>query len=178
MIPPTTSRWWSTAYDVSLVVAVNDLGLLADGSVTLIWPGGEETIVSGDLQPGTPWRPCDEKLVPRHGIYPADYTTVPIFNTGSPTTDSAAEILAGDTVEIEVVIVGADGLEVHFDAIAQGFKMKKETEVCYGVVNPSGHDVTVILGEAVEAECPAVTVDKSADISRLRAPWTVTPWAE
>jgi len=154
-----------TAYDVSLVVAVNDLGLLADGSVTLIWPGGEETIVSGDLQPGTPWRPCDEKLVPRHGIYPADYTTVPIFNTGSPTTDPAAEILAGDTVEIEVVIVGADGLEVHFDAIAQGFKMKKETEVCYGVVNPSGHDVTVILGEAVEAECPAVTVDKSADIT-------------
>jgi len=149
-----------TAYDVSLVVAVNDPSLL--DSITLIWPD-ESTMEVGPLQSGTPTRPCDGKYVPRHGVYPADYTTVAIFSTGSPTTDPAAEILAGNTVEIDVEIVGQDGLEVHFDVIAQGFKIKKGIAKCYGVVNPSGHDVTVILGEAVEAECPAVTIDKSAD---------------
>jgi hypothetical protein len=151
-----------TAYDVSLVVAVNNPDLL--DSFILEWPDGS-TMEVGDLQFGTPTRPCDGKYVPRHGVYPAEYTTVPIFSTGSPPdpADPAAEIPAGDTVEINVEVVGQDGLEIHFDVIAQGFKIKKEIAECYGVVNPSGHDVTVILGEAVEAECPAVTIDKSAD---------------
>jgi uncharacterized repeat protein (TIGR01451 family) len=150
-----------TAYDVSLVVAVNDPGLL--DSIILEWPDGSTREV-GDLQPGTPTRPCDGKYVPRHGVYPADYTTVPIFSTASPPdpADPAAQIAYGETVEIEVLIVGADGLKVHFDVIAQGFKIKKGNAECYGVVNPSGHDVTVILGDAVDADCPSVTIKKSA----------------
>ena len=144
-----------TAYDVSLVVAVNDLTLL--GSVTLIWPDTEETVIDAeDLQYGTPTIPCG-KNVPGHGIYPTDFTTRSVRNI-----DSIDEIEPGDTVEIEVVIAGDDGLKVHFDAIAEGRKVRKEIEVCYGVVNPSGHDVTVILGEIV-AECPAVTINKSAN---------------
>ena len=145
-----------TAYDVSLVVAVNDPDLLT--SVTLEWPDGEETIDLEDLQFDIPTRPCDGKYLPRHGVYPADFTTVSILNA-----DSVAEIEPGEKVFIDVVVDGQDGLEVHFDVIAQGFKIKKGNAECYGVVNPSGHDVTVVLGEAVEAECPAVTIDKSAD---------------
>jgi uncharacterized repeat protein (TIGR01451 family) len=147
-----------TASAVSLVVAVNDKTLL--GSVTLVWPDvGVTEIVAKDLQPGTPDLLCEGgKDIPRHGVYPADFTTVSFFEA-----DSIAEIGPGEIVEIEVMIVGDDGLEVHFDVIAEGHKMKKGNDVCYGVVNPSGHDVTVILGEAVEAECPAVTIDKSAN---------------
>jgi len=146
-----------TASLVSLVVAVNDKTLL--GSVTLLWPNGDVTeIVAADLYPGTPTLPCDGKNVPRHGIYPTDFTTVSVLNI-----DSIDEIEPGETVEIWVEVVGDDGLEVHFDAIAQGFKVKKDTEVCFGVVNPSGHDVTVILGEIGDADCPDVEIEKSAN---------------
>jgi len=147
-----------TAYDVSLVVAVNDPDLLGDGSVTLVWPGGEKTILLGDLQPGTPTRPCDLREIPRHSVFPAFFTTVPIYSA-----NPIAEIAPGDTVRMDVEVVGQDGLEVHFDVIAQGFKIKRGNAECYGVVNPSGHDVTVILGDTVDTECPAVTIDKSAN---------------
>jgi hypothetical protein len=46
--------------------------------------------------------------------------------------------------------------------IAEGHKVKRDTSVCYGVVNPSGHDVTVVLGDSVDAECPVITINKSA----------------
>jgi len=147
-----------TAFDVSLVVAVNDPALL--GGVTLIWPDGEETLIDAtSLQPGTPTLPCDGKDVPRHGVYPTDFTTVSVRNV-----DSIDEIEPGGMVEVEVEVVGDDGLEVHFDAIAAGHKVKKEEVVCFGVVNPSGHDVTLILGngDTGDDECPALTIDKSA----------------
>lgn len=147
-----------TATDASLVVAVNDPTLL--GGITLIWPDGEETSIDGaSLQFGTPTLPCDGKDVPRHGVYPADFTTVSVRNH-----DSINEIEPGGMVEIEVEVVGDDGLEAHFDAIAAGHKVKKETVVCYGVVNPSGHDVTVVLGggETGDEDCPELTVKKSA----------------
>jgi len=147
-----------TASLVSLVVAVmNNPDLL--GSITLGWPDGSTTVtVIGDLQHGTPTRPCDLREIPRHSIYPADFTTIQIANAGG-----IDEIEPGGTVEIEVVIVGDDGLKVHFDVIAEGHKVKRGIEECYGVVNPSGHDVTVVLGDTGEVECPAVTIDKSAD---------------
>ena len=145
-----------TATLVSLVVAVNNPDLLS--SITLDWPDGSTTItVVEDLQFGTPTRPCDGKDVPGHGVYPADFTTVSIANA-----DSIDEIEPGGTVVIEVEIVGDDGLEVHFDVIAEGHKVKRDTSVCYGVVNPSGHDVTVVLGDSVDAECPVITINKSA----------------
>lgn len=146
------------ASDVSLVVAVNDTTLL--GAVTLVWPDGEETLIeAASLQPGTPTLPCDGSDVPRHGVYPTDFTTVPVHNI-----DSIGEIGPGESVEVEVEVVGSDGLTVHFDVIAAGHKVKKETVVCYGVVNPPGHDVTVVLGQGDigDEECPAVKIKKSA----------------
>ena len=150
-----------TASDVSLVVAVNDKALF--GGVTLIWPDGEVTsIVAADLQFGTPTLPCDGKDVPGHGVFPADFTTTSVFND-----DSADEIEPGGRVVIEVEVVGDDGLEVHFDAIASGQRVRGQTEVCFGVVNPSGHDVTVILGETGDSECPALTIKKSANTTSV-----------
>ena len=149
-----------TAKMVSLVVAVNNPGLL--GSVTLGWPDidPEETVITvANLIYGTPTLLCEEgKNIPRHGIYPTHFTTVSARNI-----DSIAEIVPGVPLEIEVKVVGDDGLEVHFDVIAEGHKIKRGNDVCYGVVNPSGHDVTVILGETAETECPAVTINKSAE---------------
>jgi uncharacterized repeat protein (TIGR01451 family) len=141
---------------VSLVVAVNDSSLL--GGVTLTWPDGTVTPVDADgLQYGTPTIPCDGNRVPGHGVYPTDFTTVPALNE-----DSLQEIEAGGQIEIQVEVVGDDGLEVHFDAIAQGTKIKRGAEVCYGVVNPSGHCVTVIFGDGGATECPDIDVEKTA----------------
>lgn len=140
---------------VSLVVAVNDSSLL--GGVTLTWPDGSATTVdAAGLQYGTPTIPCDGNRVPGHGIYPTDFTTVPALNE-----DSLQEIEPGGQIEIQVEVVGDDGLEVHFDAIAQGTKIKRGAEVCYGVVNPSGHCVTVVFA-AETAECPHLDVEKTA----------------
>jgi uncharacterized repeat protein (TIGR01451 family) len=152
-----------TATDVSLVVAVNDTALL--GGITLIWPDGEEaSIDAASLQFGTPTLPCDGKDVPRHGVYPADFTTVSVRNN-----DSIDEIEPGGRIEIEVEVIGDDGLEAHFDAIAAGHKVKKETVVCFGVVNPSGHDVTVVLGrgDTGDDECPELTIKKSASTNEV-----------
>ena len=144
-----------TATAVSLVVAVNDPDLLS--SIALGWPDDSTSIVE-NLQFGTPTLLCEDgKNIPRHGIYPTFFTTVSIFNAGSN-----AEIEPGGSVVIEVEIAGEDGLEVHFDVIAEGHKVKRDTTVCYGVVNPSGHDVTAVLGDAVDAECPEITINKSA----------------
>ena len=140
---------------VSLVVAVNDSSLL--GGVTLTWPDGTVTTVDADgLQYGTPTIPCDGKRVPGHGIYPTDFTTDPAHNG-----DGGQEIEPGEQIEIGVEVTGDDGLEVHFDAIAQGTKIKRGAEVCYGVVNPSGHCVTVVFA-ADTGECPHVDVEKTA----------------
>jgi len=141
---------------VSLVVAVNDPSLLEQ--VILSWPDeSTDTIEPGGLQYGTPTVPCDGKRVPGHGIYPTDFTTVPARNA-----DGAQEIEPGGQIEIQVEVVGEDGLEVHFDAIAQGTKIKRGAEVCYGVVNPSGHCVTVVFSDAGAADCPNIAVEKTA----------------
>ena len=144
------------ATDVLLALVVNDVALFT--SATLTWPDGDMTVEAADLQFGTPTRPCDERAMPRHSWYPGDFTTVMI----------AEELGAGEIVEIEVIIEGTDGLEVHFDGMAQGSKEKKGITVCYGAVNPSGHDVTAVLGEGGgddEDDCPEVEITKSADVT-------------
>jgi hypothetical protein len=144
------------ATDVLLAMVVNDIDLFT--SVNLVWPDGDETVEAADLQYGTPTRPCDGRAMPRHSWYPGDFTTVPI----------ALELGAGETVEIDVVIEGMDGLEVHFDGMASGSKEKRGVTTCYGVVNPSGHDVTAVLGErggGGEDDCPEVEITKSADVT-------------
>jgi hypothetical protein len=143
------------ATDVLLALVVNDPDLFT--SVAITWPDGDETVEVEDLQPGTPTQECDGKAIPRHSWFPGDFTTVRI----------ADELGAGEIVEIDVVIEGMDGLEVHFDGMATGSKVKRGLEVCYSVVNPAGHDVTAVLGDpgGEEDDCPDVEITKSADVT-------------
>ncbi len=132
----------NTAYETSLIVAVNDVSLL--GSVML-----DGTPVES-YSYGVPEMPCTLTSIPRHGRYPSEFAVVAL-----------GDIAEGDLVAIEVEIAGDPGLEVHFDAVAYGQKEKKESVECYGVVNPSGHHVTAIVPADVEPTCPDVSIEKS-----------------
>jgi uncharacterized repeat protein (TIGR01451 family) len=144
----------NTAYGVSLVVAVNDPSLLTE--VTLIIEGGASvSLVGAPFETGIPTMPCSGSTIPPHGTYPAQFTTVELF-----------DIAPGQSVVIEASVQGESGFELHFDATARGVKQAGRSEKCYDVVNPSGHDVTVRLVAAVdpepEPECPAVSIEKTA----------------
>jgi hypothetical protein len=132
----------NTAYEVALIVAVNDMSLL--GSIVL--DGSSIEIDSF----GVPEMPCTLSSIPPHGRYPSDFAEVAL-----------EDIAEGDEVAIEVEIDGSPGLEVHFDAVAYGQKQKKESIECYGVVNPSGHHVTAIVPAEVEPTCPELSIEKS-----------------
>ncbi len=132
----------NTAYEVALIVAVNDMSLL--GSIVL-----DGTSIEIDSY-GVPEMPCTLSSIPPHGRYPADFAVVEL-----------GEIAEGDVAAIEVEVAGDPGLEVHFDAVALGWKQKKETTECYDVVNPSGHHVTAIVPAEVGPTCPDVSIEKS-----------------
>jgi hypothetical protein len=132
----------NTAYETELIVAVNDLSLL--GSIML---DGTPVVIDSY---GVPEMPCTFRSIPPHGKYPSDFGTLAL-----------GDIAEGDAVVIEVEIDGSPGLEVHFDAVAYGQKEKKESFVCYDVVNPSGHHVTAIVPDEVEPDCPDVSIEKS-----------------
>jgi hypothetical protein len=132
----------NTAYEVALIVAVNDLSLL--GSVLL---DGAPVVFEFY---GVPVTPCTLSSIPRHGRYPADFASVAL-----------EDIAEGDASAFEVEIAGEPGLQVHFDAVALGWRQKKESMECYDVVNPSGHHVTAIVPADVEPTCPDVSIEKS-----------------
>jgi len=132
----------NTADDAALIVAVNDTSLLV--SITL---NGNGVMINAY---GIPEMPCTGSSIPPHGRYPSDFALVDL-----------GAIEEGEAVAFEVQIAGDPGLEVHFDAVARGWKQKKETTECYDVVNPSGHHVTAIVPTAAEPSCPDVSIDKS-----------------
>jgi uncharacterized repeat protein (TIGR01451 family) len=138
-----------TAEGVLLVVAVNDLELLTSASFTLD-DGTEYTLDPESVQSGFPELPCSLAPMPPHGIYPSDFA---LFELG--------DIGAGEAVAVAVAIEGEPGLQVHFDAMARGEKQTGRSTKCYDVVNPFGHDVTVLLPEVAAAECE-VSIEKSA----------------
>ncbi len=157
----------NTAYGVYLAFAVNDVELFDSAALTL--PDG--TVVSigaDDLQGGTPTQPCSGSPMPPHGVYPAEFTTVALG-------DLAAEEIA----EIAIDIVGDEGLEAHFDAIAIGYKANGQGVVrCYDVVNPFGHGVTVAFGGSGEGDCHQIEVSKEASATGVdlddQAEFTIT----
>jgi uncharacterized repeat protein (TIGR01451 family) len=139
----------NTAYDAYLLVAVNDPGLLVSGTIAL--PEG-----SIDLDPamwvyGTPTSDCKGKSVPPHGVFPAYYAEIAV-----------GEILVGEIVSAGVVVDGSEGLRVHFDAKAVGFKQAGPDLKCYDVLNPSGHDVTLVIDEPGTSPCHEVSIIKTA----------------
>ncbi len=138
----------NTARDVQLVVAVSDVTLLT--TVSLQVPAEIVVADGASFTFGIPTLPCGDATMPPHGVYPTDFTLVPL-----------GDIAEGQEVTVPIEVLGDPGLEVHFDAMAYGMKQAGRSEKCYSVVNPSGHDVTAVLVAEPEIDCPALTISKS-----------------
>jgi len=139
----------NTAVETFLLVAVNDPGLLVSGTVSL--PGGTVDLDPGALVYGNPTFDCDGKTVPPHGVYPAYYTEIPI-----------GDIAQGQIISAGVAVEGTEGLRVHFDAKATGYRQAGPHLKCYDVINPSGHDVTMVFDEPGTPLCHEVSISKTA----------------
>jgi uncharacterized repeat protein (TIGR01451 family) len=140
----------NTAEDSVLLVAVNDPALVVDGSIAL--PGGTVYLDSTTVWDfGIPTFDCDGKTVPPHGVYPAYFVEFPI-----------GDIAQNQIISAGVVINGLEGLRVHFDAKAMGWKQAGPNLRCYDVFNPSGHDVTMVFDEPGGSPCHEISIDKTA----------------
>lgn len=137
------------ATESMLLVAVNDPALLVSGSIAL----SGDTI---DLDPsiwtfGTPALDCKGGTVPPHSVYPAYFAEIPM-----------GDIAPGEIVSAGVVVDGIEGLRVHFDAKAVGYKQAGPNPKCYDVFNPSGHDVTMVFDEPGGTPCHEISIVKRA----------------
>jgi len=139
----------NTATETVLLVAVNDPTLFTDATITL--PGGAVTVDPGMLVNGVPSFDCSDATIPPHGIYPTDFAEVQIGDIGE-----------GEIVSAGIVVNGSEGLQVHFDAIAVGYRQAGPNVRCYDVINPSGHDVTQIFEGTGGGACEELFIDKSA----------------
>ncbi len=148
-----------TAFGVKLVVAVADPAAVS--ALELVYDGGETMVLDPNgWEVGVPTLPCSFKPMSRHGEYPAAFLTV--------TLDELTEIgdlVGGQSVEISVTVEGDEGLRVHFDAMATGWKTTGQGLKCSDVSNPSGHDVTVAdrRGGGDNDDCGRVSISKTAD---------------
>jgi uncharacterized repeat protein (TIGR01451 family) len=145
----------NTVYDAFLVFAVNDAGLFSGGSIQLA-DGSEAALDPAGLQIGTPVLPCSGHSAPRHSIYPTPFTTVFL-----------GDIAAEEVRTFEVELAGGDGLRAHFDAAGVGYRETGQGMKCYDVINPSGHDVTVVLGEGDDPPCERLEVSKQANATGI-----------
>ncbi len=139
----------NTATETTLIVAVNDPALVATGSIAL--PGGTVELDPSTWVFGIPTFGCTGKEVPPHGIYPAYFQE---FTIG--------DVAEGEIVSAGVVIDGSEGLRVHFDAKAVGYKQTGNNLRCYDVLNPSGHDVTLVIDEPGGSPCHEIAIEKTA----------------
>ncbi|RLE19051.1 MAG: hypothetical protein DRJ50_12530, partial [Actinobacteria bacterium] len=99
----------------------------------------------------TPIFDCGGKPVPPHGIYPAYFTEIAI-----------GDIDKDEIISAGVVIYGSEGLRVHFDAEAVGWKQAGPNLKCYDVFNPSGHDVSLVIDEPGTSPCHELSIIKTA----------------
>jgi hypothetical protein len=139
----------NTATDSFLIVAVNDPALFVSGSIAL--PGGPVDLDPTLWTSGTPTLDCTGTTVPPHSIFPTYFQEIAI-----------GDIAEGEIISAGVVIDGTEGLEVHFDAKAVGYKQAGNTLRCYDVFNPSGHDVTQVFDEPGGSPCHEISVEKIA----------------
>jgi len=139
----------NTAYEAALLVSVNDPGLLFSGTISL--PGLNVNLDPAIWIYGTPILDCGGKPAPPHGEYPAYYAEIAI-----------GDLAQDDIISAGVVIDGSEGLRVHFDAKAVGYKQAGPNVKCYDVFNPSGHDVTLIIDEPGTSPCHEISIAKTA----------------
>jgi uncharacterized repeat protein (TIGR01451 family) len=147
----------NTAQSVELVIAAED-----PAAVTLLQlsydGGGPMDLDPSGWDEGAPILPCSEKPMPRHGEYPAAFTTVTVDEIAG-----IGDLVGGQIVEIEVVVEGDESLRVHFDAMATGYKTTGQGTRCFDISNPPGHDVTVANGRGGEDSCGRVSISKTTE---------------
>ena len=144
------------AQGVELVIAVADH--TAVSALALSYEDGDPMVlVPSEWGVGVPALPCSEKQMPRHGGYPAAFLEVTLF-----VLTGIGDLGGGESIEIDVTVEGEDHLNVHFDAMATGYKRKGD---CFGISNPAGHDVTVAnrQGGGGDDDCGRVSITKTAD---------------
>lgn len=139
----------NTATESFLLVAVNDPALLVSGSIAL--PGGTVDLIPSMWTFGTPTLDCKGGTVPPHSVYPAYYVEI-----------SMGDIAQNEIVSAGIVVDGLEGLRVHFDAKAVGYKQAGPNLKCYDVLNPSGHDVTMVFDEPGGSPCHEISIVKRA----------------
>lgn len=149
----------NTAHGVELVIAVEKAEVI--DTLELAFEGGETMVLDPTgWEEGIPVLPCSEKPMPRHGVYPTAVSTITLESlTGID------DLVGGQSVEIEVTVEGREGLRVHFDAMATGWKTTGQGLKCFDISNPAGHDVTVAdrRGGGGNEDCGRVRISKTAD---------------
>ena len=148
----------NVAHGVVLVIAVEDPDKV--DILELVYGVQDPMALDpSEWKVGVPQLPCSEKPMPRHGEYPAAYVDVILEEL-----TEIGDLAGGESVEIEITAEGGEGLHVHFDAMATGWKTTGQGPKCSDVVNPSGHDVTVASRRGGGGdECGRVTISKTAD---------------
>jgi uncharacterized repeat protein (TIGR01451 family) len=149
----------NTADEVELVIAVADSAAVS--YLELKFEGVDPMVLEPKKwEEGVPVLPCSGKPISRHGEYPAPYSTVTLEEL-----TEISDLVGGQSVEIKVTVEGDEGLRVHFDAMAKGWKTTGQGPKCSGVSNPPGHDVTVAdrRGGGDNDDCGRVSISKTAD---------------
>jgi uncharacterized repeat protein (TIGR01451 family) len=158
----------NTAHEVELVIAVADPAAVS--FLELAFEGADPMVLDPNgWGVGVPVLPCSGKPMSRHGEYPTAFSTV--------TLDELARIgdlVGGESVEINVTVDGDEGLRVHFDAMATGWKTTGQGPKCSDISNPSGHDVTVANRRGGQDACGRVSISKTADPRIVDLAGTVT----
>lgn len=139
----------NTAFEAYLLVTVNDPSFLTSGTIAM--PSGPVDLASAEWTFGTPSFDCTGKEVPPHSVYPAYFVEILI-----------GEIAQGEVVTAGVVVEGSEGLRLHYDARATGYRQAGPNLRCYDVINPSGHDVTQIIDEPGTSPCHDLSISKTA----------------
>ena len=122
-----------TAYDVSLVVSVENIDELTAATVD------GQALTPEDFTQGRPAYPCSGRRMPRHGVFETWYVLVPI---GDIDEDAIRNV--------PVLFEGTSDLRVHFDVVGEKRGTRRSSRrcsdpepTCKDLGNPFSHDVTI-----------------------------------
>ena len=160
-----TNRHGYQSFDVFMRIAVNDLALFDDMTLTIAengdasHQGDSESFTDADFAIGTPTLKNGASW-PSHGVYPTAFTSFEVGGIGAFGS-------ANDTIVIDVEVNGAftDGLKVHFDADGwtilpnQGQSpILSDDPNDSNIRNPNSADTTVQIPSVTSIVLPAAAV--------------------
>ena len=128
-------RGGKSVRDVQLVVVLETLEGFEGGTV------GGTTLTPDDFRRGRPKLPCNDRRLPRHGVFNAWFATVALGN-----------LPPREIRQVPIDLTAGAGARVHFDVMGRYTKRRGCRRVCRNVTNPFSHDVTQILAGPVCGE--------------------------